>query len=309
MDSRDAQLSARLHPSDDEVRFLELDLREVNGSPQLGARGQLRFTTKLVFKAEDAYREQRSVFMLWADIEVAASEVTGRANLGRALMLDPVIFDGRQQMTTRGDPWTRAFDTLTLDLDHRQIDEIERIRDGGRLVFMLRPGGLIHHAGQIATLHPSNHTLTYEINTSAWIQILVQLCYETSYLTIQIPIVSSSDSIGELGEPATALQAAIEAFRRGDYSDAIADCRPALDAFRDADQGQFNLKPWDTSAARDERFYWVQQALRHLTHLAHHPTAAAAGGVNGQSIRWRRAEAEAVIALLAALIRWRAERS
>lgn len=100
------------------------------------------------------------------------------------------------------------------------------------------------------------------------------------------------------------------AFRRGDYEEAVADCRPALEALRDAVNGEFNLKPGDASAGKDERFYWVQQSLLRVVHLAHHPNDQTGRdeGPTAPAARWHRVDAEAAISTLAALIHWRMER-
>ena len=274
----------------------------------MGRRAELLFTARLVFKAEGAYRDERSVFYLWADVEVGTSELTGRSNLGRALIRDPVIFEAGGLSVTRGDHWARAFDVITVDLDQRQLDEIERLRNCGQIVFMFRLGGLLHHRGQILWMQPSNHTLSYEVSGSDWIDVLRQLGYGTSYVSVEVPVPSVAGSTGHVQTAAIALEAAMTASRRGDYDEAVADCRPGFDALQEVDKSNFALKPWDPAASKDERFYWIQRSLRHLTHLPHHPNDPVAGEpATGPRVNWQRADAEAAIALLAALVRWRTE--
>jgi hypothetical protein len=70
MDNRDTLLRGRFPPDYKEEPFLELDLREFFAGPLLGRRGQIQVTTKLGFKAADAYRKDQSAFWLWADVQV-----------------------------------------------------------------------------------------------------------------------------------------------------------------------------------------------------------------------------------------------
>jgi hypothetical protein len=85
----------------------------------------------------------------------------------------------------------------------------------------------------------------------------------------------------------------------------VADCRPGLEALEEADKGKFSLKPWDRAASKEERFYWVQRSLLSVAHGAHHPNDPALTATEGGRVRWEREDAEAVMAILAALIRWR----
>lgn len=205
------------------------------------------------------------------------------------------------------DPWMRAVDRLTLDLDHRQLDEIEKKRQGGPLFLWFALGGLVYHEGKVASLYPANNQVTYEVSQSDWIKLLNQLEYGT-YVTIEVPLERPSGLTGEIQKAAQALQEAVAAFRRGDYEEAVADCRPGLDALGLADDGKFTLKPWDQTASKDERFYWMRRALLSVTHLAHHPSgprAVTSVSVPSGPIRWERADAEAAIAMLGTLIRQR----
>ncbi len=311
MDNRDTVLSARFPGSVSTEPYVELDLREINIAPLAGRRGQLHFLTKLVFKAADAYKKDQSVIQLWADVRVSGQDGVwldlGRANLTAPVFFEPLPADALP--TLRNDPWTRVADRLALDFDHRQVDDIEQKRKGGQLTFILGVGGVLHHAGAIASLYPSNHQVTYEVSASAWLQFLNQFGYGT-YVTIEVPITSSAGLTSDVQKAARALQEAQAAFQRGDYEEAVADCRPGLAALDDADKPNFTLKPWDRSASKGERFYWVQRALLGIAHIAHHPNdaALAASDAAARPSHWERADAEATIAILAALIRHRTNR-
>lgn len=306
MDIRDTLLSGLFPPDRTEQPFVEADLRSLSGSRGVGRRGQLTFMTKLVFKAPDAYRQDQSVLWLWATIRAMGPDQVPLPDLGRAVIPEPIVFaPSSNEGGHRADPWTRTHDQLTLDLNFQQLDEIERKRQGGSLTFVIKFGGIAYYGARFGTLYPDNQTLMYQVGSSDWQQILNQLEYG-NFLNVEIPFIAPSGITDPLRQAAEALQQSLIAFRRGDYEEAVADCRPGLDALEENDRGRFNLKPWDRAAVKDERVYWVQHALRHLTHLAHHPNdpVAVGDGVSAHD-RWSRTDAEAVIGLLAAVIRQR----
>lgn len=303
MNNRDTILSAQFPPNTAADPFLELDLREIYTDTRLGRRGKLEVKTKLVFKAGDEYRKDQSVFDLWADMRVQGQDGM-QWSLGRAVIPEPVFFGPGSPGGGHRDPWTRAIDRLTLDVDHRQLDEIEQKRRGGPLTFIFLIDGTVQHGGRIGRLYADNPQLSYDVSASDWIKLLAQLEYGR-YVMIEIPLTGPKGLTGDVQKAAQALQQAQAAFLRGDYEEAVADCRPGIDALEQADKGKFSLKPGDPSASKDERFHWLQRSLLSLTHVAHHPNDPALAAVEGGRSRWERADAEAAIAILAALIRRR----
>lgn len=306
MNNRDTILSAQFPPATTTEPFLELDLRDMYTDVRLGRRGQLQVMTKLVFKAKDEYRKDQSVFQLWADVRVQGQDGVP-SSIGRAVIPEPVFFGPPSPNSSAPghyDPWMRAVDRLRLDLDHRQLEEIEQKRRGGPLMFTFLIGGTVQHRGRIVLLYPSNHQLTYDVSESEWIRLLGQLMYGT-YVTVEVPLTNPNGLTGKVQHAAQALQQAQAALLRGDYEEAVADCRPGLEALELADKGKFSLKPWDQTASKEERFHWIQRSLLSVTHTAHHPNDPALAAVEGGRSRWERADAEAAIAILAALIRRR----
>jgi hypothetical protein len=195
-----------------------------------------------------------------------------------------------------------------LDVDYGQLDQIERQRQGGRLTFTFTVGGIVQHGGQVARLYPSHGPLTCEISASKWTELLTQLGYGT-FVTVEIPLTPPDGLTGAVRQAADALQEARAAFRRGDYEEAVADCRPGLDALQEADKGKFALNWLDRKATRAERFSWIQRSLLSVVHLAHHPNDPAAADVDSaEPTRPSQADAEAAINMLAILIRHRARR-
>jgi hypothetical protein len=306
MNNRDTLLSVQFPPATSTEPFLELDLRDIYTNILLGRRGQLQVMTKLVFKAGDDYRKDQSVFRIWADVRVQGQDGVPWS-LGRAAIPEPVFFgppSADSFAPAHFDPWMRAVDRLTLDLDHRQLEEIEQKRRGGPLTFTFLVDGTVQCGDRIGRLYAANSQLTYDVGESEWIRLLSQLGYG-NYLTIEVPLTSPDGLTGTVQQAAHALQEAQAAFLRGDYEEAVADCRPGLEALEAADKGNFSLKPWDRAASKDERLYWIQRSLLSVAHVAHHPNDPALSTTQGSRPRWGREDAEATIAILAALIRQR----
>jgi hypothetical protein len=181
-------LSTRFPPDIQDHQLLELDLRGFTAGRLLGRRGQLLITTRLEFKSDD-FRQHESVFRLWADVQVTNQAEVQLPDLGRVYVRDPVFFTP-QQAGRYGDAWTRSHDLLMLDMDYRQLDEIEAKRDGGPLTFRFTVGGTMYHEGRVAPLLPSVHQLTYPVSASEWTNLLSQLGYGT-YLSVEIPLTCS----------------------------------------------------------------------------------------------------------------------
>lgn len=309
MDNRSTTLSARLFQDHNDGPLVEVDLRDLEGTMLLGRRGQLQFSTRLVFKGSDAYRQEQAVLQLWAETRVSGPSNKSMQSPGRAVVVQPVIFKPEQPTRIGGrfhDPWTRIHDLLTLDLDFWQLDEIERKRRGGSLTFTFTFGGIVYLGGKVGMLYPDNHTVQYQVAASDWHQTLLQLDYGT-FVNVEVPLTSANGLTGDVQKAAQALEQAQAAFRRGEYEEAVADCRPGLEALGAADKGKSNLKPWDRNASKDERFHWLQTSLLTLTHLAHHPNepVSASASTPGSRPRWEREDAEAVITVLATLLRRR----
>jgi hypothetical protein len=306
MNNRDTLLSVQFPPATSTEPFLELDLRDIYTNVLLGRRGQLQVMTKLVFRASDDYRKDQSVFRIWADVRVQGQDGVPWS-LGRSVISEPVFF-GPPSVDSFApahfDPWMRAVDRLTLDVDYRQLEEIEQKRRGGPLTFTFLVDGTVQCGDRIGRLYAANNQLTYDVGESEWIRLLSQLGYG-SYVTIEVPLTSPNGLTGTVQQAAHALQEAQAAFLRGDYEEAVADCRPELEALEAADEGNFSLRPWDRAASKDERLYWIQRSLLSVAHAAHHPNDPALSTAQGSRPRWGREDAEATIAILAALIRQR----
>jgi hypothetical protein len=114
--------------------------------------------------------------------------------------------------------------------------------------------------------------------------------------------------------PPKALEDALAAFHRGDYEEAIADCRPGLAALARSGDAQFNKKTSSREAGKAERFWHAQQGILKVANGAHHPEdRVRSDDANEQDqpserLQWERDDAFSVIVMLAALIRQRSGR-
>lgn len=104
-----------------------------------------------------------------------------------------------------------------------------------------------------------------------------------------------------------ALQQAVAALGRGDFDEAVGDCRPGLDLLWERDKDRYAPPNWKNNADKAERFWRVASALRTVAHAAHHPldrpTRKSDGeGDDGDPIHFDRRDAYATIIGLAVLI-------
>jgi hypothetical protein len=296
VDERSTTLSARLTDEPRDIRLVEIDLRGLNSSPLVGRRVRLDFQTKLAFVGADIYSKDHPVFDIWAEVTVSKDRSAPPHQLGRLRLSEPAFVVPN---ANEGGSWTRSVQ-LRLEVDQRQLDEIEELRAGGGLSFSLALDGLIYLPSIVGRLNPASQ-LFYQVSQSDWVRLLDQVQYGR-YVTIEVAIPSAGEMRGELVIAANALREATEALSRGADEEAVADCRDAFDALTRLMGVRPQAGFGDQSLSKDERFVYVQRALLNLAHPAHHPNDPAASAGAG-SVRWDRADAQAVIAMLAALIR------
>jgi hypothetical protein len=275
---------------------VEVDLRGLTGSPMLGRRFRFDFQTKLAFLGGETYSKDKPVFDLWAEITVSKERGAPPRELGRIRLNDPAFVTPNANEINS---WTRQA-WLRLELDHRQLDEIEELRAGGGVWFSFNLDGIIYLSGVVERLNPASQVF-YEVSQSDWVKLLDQVQYG-KYVMIEVALPRPGALGGELATAAEALREATEALRRGEDEEAVADCRDALEALIRWAGGKPRPQFGDQNLTKDERFVYAQVALQKVAHLAHHPRdKAATGGL--PRVSWDRADAQAVIAMVAALIR------
>ena len=298
MDHRSTTLSTRLNDELRDIRLVDVDLRGLTGSSIVGRRVRLDFITKLAFTGEDSLAKAHPMFDLCGEVTVCKEHGAPPRPLGRLHLREPAFVP-----SNLGDlrSWTPQHIPLRLELDQRQMDEIEELRAGGGLGFWINLEGVVHVHGVVSKLNPSSGQLFYEVGQSDWIKLLNQMQYGR-YMTIEVPLPQAGELGGELATAAEALHEATDAFRRGEDEETVADCRDALEALIRWEGGKPQAQFGDQSLTKDERFIYAQVALQKVAHLAHHPRdKTATGGL--PRVPWNRADAEAIIAIVAALIR------
>ncbi len=295
-------MSARLTDEPRDTRLLEVDLRGLRGHPLVGRRVRLIFDTKLTFAGDPTLAKANPMFELWGEVMVSREPNSPQRQLGRMQLAEPVFVlperDGGRYYVPRAE--------LRLELDSRQLDEIEELRAGGGVAFLISLDGLVHVSGSTVRLNTNPGHIQYEASQSEWIKLLAQVEYGR-YLTIEVELPRPRELHGELATAAESLVEAVEALGRGADEEAVADCREAFQALIRAAGGKPNAGLGDHGLTKDERFTYVDLALLNVANLAHHPNDKAATS-GGDPIRWDRPDAQAVIATLASLIR-RAQRS
>ena len=293
-------------PGAAERPLVSLDVREVRLARKIRRYG-LSLESHAVLDA-DLSDHPRLVVELWVDVGVHDAHGSPR-ELGRAIMPEPLVFEAPSAHVPQqalGD-WRTRLASLSVEASPDQIDEIEELRDGRDLVLGLSPGGLAHIGGEVHRLYPSNHQLTVTVPQSNWARLIQGASY-ASILTVELALPDVGLS-GDLDQAVRAVRNAQAAYRRGDYEEAVADCREGLAVLTRSGDDRFDMKGWSRSAGKEERFWRAQRAVLHVTHAAHHPEDQ--GLTHSQAdeqdeplvaIEWGRADAHSVIVMLAALI-------
>ncbi len=200
-----------------------------------------------------------------ADITVAFPGQT-TMGLGRAQSNTNLAF------STYAHPQRQTFE-MWLHLSGEQLEALERRRKGKRTEFHVNLSLQIHYAGAIHVVRDDAH---YHVNESDWAEILRQVGYVDRLLVaVDLPLAAP--------EPINAavkhLRAAHEHLITGHYTDAVGECRLAIDSLHRFDDDANAKAIKDTFAGPIEvrkkmplsqRAELVRLAVQHFTHPAHH---------------------------------------
>ncbi|HEY3489826.1 MAG TPA: hypothetical protein VGK27_06870 [Candidatus Deferrimicrobiaceae bacterium] len=185
-----------------------------------------------------------------------------------------------------------------VELDHRRIEALEDIRQGGDLTFSAT---LWAHVKYRNDMEISTDTLTHFINQGVWVKILKELGY-AELLLLEVPV-PNSNIHPEFSKAVKHLEKAHRFMMQGYWRDAVGTCRNVLESLRVA-LGERKYKdpttdPWFANLrekSKDERLEIIRKALEVYTHPAHHADENAAG------IEWDRTDAVAMLSILSALL-------
>lgn len=260
----------------------EIFSKQVNGTSGIGVQG-LTFGLHLHLHAwKEPY--------VWMKNLRAKVSLVGNGNLGVANVEDSF-------MARNYDYATDQHSVLSLNLTREQIEELERIRSGGGLKFTLALSFEVFGSSEPCFVHEQ---ITVEINQSQWLTILREMRY-SDVLLYEVKQPMNSESRDPAYEDLhQSLRDAQRHFEIGQYNDAVADCRIALElteklfsyrAETKLAMAQFcsdNRKDRE-AMNKDQRMLIIKEALRHYTHLTHHPDG------EGKIVSLSRSEAGAIL--------------
>lgn len=180
--------------------------------------------------------------------------------LGRAVAETAVV------LTSPSHSQTGGF-LMDLVVSPQQMEEIEKIRQGGDLNFILEL------FGEIFDGHGHSHandTIQAHVNQKSWIDLLKQLGFSSNVL-LEIP----HDGMPMEMQPVwKALETAKKHLYYGNYDEVVASCRKALEGIphNGEELGKVKAIPLEKrrTMTKRQRLVHLLDALEHYTHLSHH---------------------------------------
>ncbi len=161
---------------------------------------------------------------------------------------------------------------LWLHLSGEQIEALERRRAGQRLEFRVDLSLQIHYGGAI---HPRRTDARFQVNESDWAEILRQVGYlDQLIVAVELPI----DAPEPIRTAVQHMRAAHQHLIGGRYTDAVRDCRLAMDSLHPLDDATAKVIK-DTFAgpidirkkmSLGQRAEIVRLAVHHFASPAHH---------------------------------------
>lgn len=301
MDDRSTRLNLNGPTGPVALSFLEADLRSMHGDRGLRRFG-LRCQVRLSLEPDALEADGVTAIWLWADV-TASRDSNVPLRLGRVSADEPVFLGGTDGGPQRH-PARVATASLAFELDALQMEALETVRAGGSLIFTFRLGGVALHHGAYGSVVATSD-IRHPVAQSEWAELLTNVGYGT-VITIEVPLTNHP-----IPQVAEALAQSLAALIRGEWEEAVADCRPGLKALAAAGDAKYKLQPWSRDAGKDERFWRAVQGLLSVTHAAHHPESAKDAATADDAARpatrihWTRDDALAVIGGLASLARQR----
>lgn len=190
-------------------------------------------------------------------------------------------------------------ESLEVELDRQRLEAIEQLRQGGELTFTVNLRARV--VVQPDTVHVVQEQQSYRVNQGTWAETLGHLGYaQTMLLEVPVP---DAQRAPEMAEAVGHLAAAQQAMARGAHREAVGLCRDVLESIslalgdRDDQDTTFQTFFANTrSMDKATRLRLVRRALKVLSHPARHVDQVTV------QIEWDRADAGAMISMLAALM-------
>jgi len=188
---------------------------------------------------------------------------------------------------------------VEFELNQPRLQAIEDVRVGGELLLkvtlrvrFMDGTGKIHDVGDEQSLH---------VNQATWIKVLEQMGYGRRML-IEVPIPDQAAQ-PEMAKTIECLAKADAALRRGEWREAVGQCRDVMEALAVAMNDNDHTDPmfnplFANSQGMDmnARLLVLRRALKLFTHPARHM------GANSVGYDWRRSDAIAILNMVSALI-------
>lgn len=236
----------------------------LNGQPAL-AGYRLRFAIE--FNATNGSPQHVGVEIVNLRAVVRCKgPATSHLHVGTALPEVPI----RLRCTPYSTPNTVSFD---LDLSPAQLTAMEHARAGGELTFAV---ALIGEGVRGEDRIPSLQELTRTSNLSEWSRVLKEFGF-ANMIVFGIPVPQGVNS-GPLKTAAERLSRAHDDYVHGRWEEVVAKCRLVIEAIWAAQELQepaaMAVKKYTSGdrrkMTRSERAMFIQEALRHFAHPAHH---------------------------------------
>ncbi len=262
----------------------EVECRRVDATPTVG---QHRLLFRLEFTLNKWEGGQVDGYLPYlADLR-AEVQLDG-SSVGIAL---PIEEDFLSPIGPAGPGTVVLSRTFAVDVDQHALEDIEQKRKSLDAAFVLdvlgtatiyssqasdafwdQGGGTFHPLSRIEPIffepRLAKTRIHYRLPRSDWVELLDRMGYARNLL-YEIPWPESAD--GRLEEAISRFEGARASFLSGHHSEAVGKLRDSLESVRN----ELGIPALDWNKSRrnmtlDERFVFAWDAVRHLTHPAHH---------------------------------------
>jgi hypothetical protein len=267
----------------------DVAIRHVSGCKGVGIH-QLRFSVEFQLPA---WTEAQDIPTVCGNIRArilvarpgASPLALGWAIPESVVSLRPTIYSGQSQL---------LFD---LDLTNAQLHAIEELRSGRDLQFDLQVTG--------DAQGPQGYTQIYDrishrVDISDWSQVLRDIGHSDILVVgVELPTVEASSPLSAVSQ---CIRRAHDCLHKGLYDVAVGQCRQAFESLymiegiqKLATESVERFKTKKSGMSKIERERFMAEAVRHYTHLAHHPD-------EGVVVEFGLGEATTVLALTIAAL-------
>ncbi len=197
---------------------------------------------------------------------------------------------------------TNSYDdylNFEIEFDRTRIEAIEDGRKGSdfNFEFKMKARGLIQNDSRLIEA-----TLNYQVNQSAWIQVLREMNYK-KMLLLEIPL-EMDDNSETMKDVVGYLKEAQNFFVNGKYRDSIGSCRDVLESLTNVIGDEKLQLPDEIKTFfnhskdmdKSERIKILHRAIKTLTHPARHVDEVS------KSFDWNMTDSRSILAMTASLI-------